>query len=72
MDVIPTIFVFTELSRCRLLAFKFDQLIVSSMELNPFSATHQGQTNLMVFLSGACSGCGRGIKEKGMREFSYP
>jgi N-acetyltransferase len=25
--------------------------IVSSMELNPFSATHQGQANLMVFLS---------------------
>jgi hypothetical protein len=21
---------------------------------------------------GACSGCGRGLKEKGMREFSYP
>jgi hypothetical protein len=51
VDVIPTIFVFTELRRCRLLPLKFAKLVVGSVELNPFSATHQSQADRLVFFS---------------------
>jgi hypothetical protein len=47
-------------------------LIVVAHDASSRCQNELGGSGSLIIDSGACSGCGRGLKEKGMREFSYP